>query len=112
VDEEMTGLQDYVDKLVPLQTEINAKIDEDLKQSQAIAELENEIASLISQRGVVETAAASDGISTAELTAAVMDAINAAEQPAQADAQPSEVEAEQQTEQPAAEESAPAEPVV
>jgi hypothetical protein len=73
----MSTLQDFVDKLVPLQTELNAKIDEDLKQSKALAELENAIVDLQSQRSIIETDAANEGIAVLDLTAAVMAAINA-----------------------------------
>lgn len=96
----MSTLQEYIDKLVPLQTEINAKIDEDLKQSQTLAELENEITDLVSQRCVIETDAANDGIAVSDLNAAVMAAINppvieqAVEEPATAEQTEAPVDAE------------------
>lgn len=92
----MSTLQDYVDKLAPLQTELNAKIDEDLKQSQALAELENAIVDLQSQRSIIETDAANDGIAVSDLNAAVMAAINppAMEQVVEASATAEQTEAE------------------
>lgn len=100
----MTILQDFVDKLVPLQTEINEKTDEGLKQSAALAILENEIEDLVSQRGVIETEAAGAGIAVSDLQTAVMDAITAPK----AEAEPVTLHAGgiMFVEQPAAEEAA------